>query len=393
MILRCERSVCPVCEAEVDMPGLTITDVPVVCHRLYTDVRSAREIPRSSIKLVSCRQCGHLFNAAYDGSLVQYEHGYNNDLHHSQRFQRYQDELIDHLTTAVDLRGCHVLEIGCGQGDFLRTFCGRANCTGTGYDPAVRVPHESDENDTVTLRKGAFTAERVKTPATLIVMRHVLEHLDNPHRALSEVLSALDPNNQSALYIEVPSGDYMLRENALWDLLYEHVSYFTNRSLATLLHRLGLCAVEMKESFGGQYLTVLAKPVSAAEKSIVDSGAGGDCHGYRDFSRTADCRIKEWRQKLQDWIVEKKSVAIWGAGTKGVMFLHHMGSLADSIHVVDVSPAKLGCYVTGVGTRILSPEDLRAVNPDVLLIANAIYRAEIEQKLASFELAPIIVCL
>jgi hypothetical protein len=84
-----------------------------------------------------------------------------------------------------------------------------------------------------------------------------------------------------------------------------------------------------------------------------------------------------WGRRFEDWHREGRRVAIWGAGTKGVMFLNSVPGAAAVVAVVDVSPRKTGAWVAGTGQRILAPRELSAAAPDVVLAMNPVYREEI----------------
>ncbi|MEM9379145.1 MAG: SAM-dependent methyltransferase, partial [Planctomycetota bacterium] len=44
---------------------------------------------------------------------------------------------------------------------------------------------------------------------------------------------------------------------------------------------------------------------------------------------------------------------------------------------VDINPSKRGKFVSGVGTPIVGPEDLRELSPSLVVLMNPIYRDEV----------------
>jgi hypothetical protein len=58
-----------------------------------------------------------------------------------------------------------------------------------------------------------------------------------------------------------------------------------------------------------------------------------------------------------------------------------MGELVS--YVVDVNPAKHGCYVPGTGQPIMAPEHVRKSPPELVILTNPLYEAEIRQQIAS----------
>jgi hypothetical protein len=72
---------------------------------------------------------------------------------------------------------------------------------------------------------------------------------------------------------------------------------------------------------------------------------------------------------------------LWGAGARGDTFLNVLGATTEIPLVVDISPRKWGKFMAGTGQPIASPEVLIDDPPDVVVIANEIYREEIEKQL------------
>ena len=70
------------------------------------------------------------------------------------------------------------------------------------------------------------------------------------------------------------------------------------------------------------------------------------------------------------------SVAVWGAGSKGVTFANLVGG--DSIGcAVDVNPRKHGRFVPGTGHRVISPAELAERQPAAIVVMNPLYTSEI----------------
>ena len=57
----------------------------------------------------------------------------------------------------------------------------------------------------------------------------------------------------------MPNAAYTLEGEGLWDLIYEHCSYFTERSLVTLFERCGLEVLATRDLYSGQYLGIEAR--------------------------------------------------------------------------------------------------------------------------------------
>lgn len=71
---------------------------------------------------------------------------------------------------------------------------------------------------------------------------------------------------------------------------------------------------------------------------------------------------------------------------KGGAFLNLLDAQAQYVDaVIDINPAKQGKFIAGTGHKIVSPEYLRKIQEDVVIIAmNENYLGEIKKKLGSY---------
>ena len=69
-------------------------------------------------------------------------------------------------------------------------------------------------------------------------------------------------------------------------------------------------------------------------------------------------------------------MALWGAGSKGVTFLNLLDPGPGVRFVVDINPRKQGRFVPVTGHEILPPESLKTDPPDIVLVANPLYKTE-----------------
>jgi SAM-dependent methyltransferase len=371
---------CPVCGDPTPSSVVQIRDVPVFCNQLCRSRDEALGAARADIELAACGGCGHVFNAAFDPDKVQYGPEYENSLHFSGRFQQYADALAEELVRDHGLEGEQVVEIGCGRGDFLKALCSRGGSTGYGFDPSY--PGGDGEADgRVTIRAVPFDAAHAGglDPA-LVCCRHTLEHIEDPVGFLRSVHGALGPEARAGVFFEVPNADYMLREGAIWDLIYEHCGYFSSSSLTRAFGAAGFRVDRLESTFGNQFLTAHARasnnPAEAGTRA--DGDFEGDVGGFRE---QFEARVAGWNERLRSLQQRGLGAVAWGAGSKGTTFVN-MLQPADAIRgVVDINPRKHGKYVPVTGHPIVPPEALRDIRPDAVIVMNPIYGDEIRAKL------------
>jgi hypothetical protein len=363
--------------------------VPARVNFLYPTEKSAVESPRGDIVLGLCGECGLVSNLAFDPSLLSYAEGYENPLHCSDVFRSYASDLAAELIRRFDLNGKTVIEIGCGDGDFLRLLCFRGNNRGVGFDPSYSGP--ADTNGRIRIVRDYYSEKHSGLRADFIYSRHTLEHVRNPMDLLGPLRRSIGEGHDTPVFIEVPNASRIFEECFLWDIIYEHTLYFTGASLAATLAAAGFGGVEVREAFHGQFLAGFARPVGGKTGAGTAGGAeplGRDEQSVARFVAGYADTLDRWRVRLGELKAAGKKTVIWGAGSKGITFLNSFDTRPVVDSVVDINPRKEGMFIAGTGHRIVSPRGLAAIRPDAVLVVNPVYREEIDDTLRALGLRP-----
>jgi len=247
-------------------------------------------------------------------------------------------------------------EIGCGKGYFIELARERGFEI-TGFDSAY-------EGDDPTVRKeNLHPGMRVEGDG--IILRHVLEHVQDPLSFIRNI--ARSCSGKALIYIEVPCLDWILENNAWFDIFYEHVNYFRLSDFDRMFEKV----IASGRFFGGQYLYVVAEISSViARKNLMPVGdvvfPGGFMTGIASIC---------------DYIAESSApVVVWGAASKGVIFSLYMKRFGVDIDgIVDINPAKQGKYIAGTGVKVMTPERLveKFSSETEVLVMNSQYLREI----------------
>lgn len=382
--------VCPACRGERITGFFDLGEVPVFCNVQWPSREQARQAAKGPLALEACLACGHVFNPAFDPDRLAYAPGYENSQHGSSVFRGYAEQLVDRLIEQHGITGRHVVDIGCGRGDLLALLCERGDNRGYGFDPSYAGAARAVEGRPFSISREYFDARHAAAirPA-LVSCRHVLEHVEDPLAFLRALRASLEAAGDCVLYLEVPSGEELLSTFGLWDYLYEHVSYFTAASLRAVLQAAGFEVLAMQRGFGGQFLCADVR----VSKKVPDGGGasidGPPAHALREAAAGMLERLHDWRC----WAAALPAggtVSIWGAGSKGVMFLNLLGLAAPHAIevVVDQNTDKHGLFVGGTGQRIVAPEALRGSGVEQVVLMNGIYESEVRSRLAGMGLAP-----
>ncbi len=381
------ESICPSCKSSNTNIFLNIPEVPVHCNLLWETSDDALRAPRSEIMLAFCKDCEHIFNAAFDPALMEYSQQYENSLHFSPYFQDYANELADRLIETYDLHGKSIIEIGCGKGDFLKLLCEKGGNRGVGFDSSYENVGETDINPEITFIKDFYSERYSDYISDFICCRHVLEHIQYPYDFMTD-LRRMIGNKDTVVFFEVPNVDYTLKDLGIWDLIYEHRSFFSRNSLEYLFKTCGFSVRNVIESYEGQFLCIEAVP----EKLHSDAKAEHICdmkmrNNVEKFTEAFRAKIGTWHEKVRIMERSGQKAILWGAGSKGVTFLNMIGGKDKIKYVIDINPRKQGKYIPGTGQEILPPEFLREFRPDIVIIMNPVYINEIQQMLDSYGLS------
>lgn len=374
---------CTVCGATITVSTVDIAAVPVYCNVLWATRDQALDAATGDISLAFCEHCGHFFNSSFDASKTDYSEDYDNSLHYSPHFSGYAKDLAKRLVDCYELKNKDIIEIGCGKGDFLRLLCAEGDNRGVGFDQSYDPTRETEQHIRgVTFTRDFYGSKYMHLPVDFLCCRHVLEHIDQPLSFLRSLRGWIGKRIDTVLYFEVPNALFTIRAMGIWDLIYEHPSYFSRDSLTYAFESSGFSVLGVGESFGGQFLYIEAKPLAleqGEESASVDSDAIELLKtDALTFKARYESKLNEWRDNLATsrW---RKSV-IWGGGSKGVTFLNAMRG-AQINYVVDLNPYKQGKFVPGTGQQVIAPKSLIGYAPDEVIVMNELYRDEIAQSL------------
>lgn len=374
---------CPVCDGR-DVVDLVARDrLPVMQNVVWPSREEALAAPCAPFSLGVCRACGFAFNTRFDGALMVYDPRYDNDVP-SAVFTDYYRSIARDLAARHDLARGPVYDVGCGKGTFLDVLCATVpGARGVGVDPSC-APREADAERPVALLREMFRAELVTERPSLLVCRHVIEHIARPVEFVRAVVEGIRRDPAVPLFFEVPDLDWIIDHEAFWDFCYEHCNYFTRASFAHALERGGVAVGSSKTAFGAQY--------QWADGAARTSGEPEDVTGVADFvarvTRYAEAeqrRIEGARERLRAAGAAGPCV-LWGMATKGVVFANLVdpdGSLLAG--GVDVNVRKQGRYIPGSGHGIHAPEWLTTLGDRevTVMVMNGNYAEEIRARCAA----------
>jgi SAM-dependent methyltransferase len=376
---------CPVCSGRALVPIVERAGAPVHQNLIYRSAEAAVSARRGDLAMVACERCGFAFNRAFDAGRLEYGDQYDNTQLMSDVFREHVAGLLRRLLVERNVRGAHIVEVGCGKGAFIRALVAdeAANNTGVGYDPSYVGPDE-DFGGRLRYERRFYDPSCLAEPADVVVSRHVVEHVEDPVALIRVMATALKETPGARVFLETPCVEWILRNNVVWDFFYEHCSLFTTRSLTTACQRAGLSVEQAGHVFGGQYLWLEATN-RPPERVVYDAGEVPDL--AVSFAEAHARETERLRRLVRD-LSGSRRLAVWGAGAKGITFANLIDpERAYVACLVDVNPAKQGGFVAGTGHPIVGPADLGGQDVTCALVLNPNYQQEIEAMVQSTGLA------
>jgi hypothetical protein len=304
-------------------------------------------------------------NEAFDSSLIDYSEDYENSQAHSVKFKTHMKSVLTILKQHVT-QDSLIVEVGCGKGDFVEMVQADGSFKIKGYDASYEGTNSAIEK--------RYLNENDRIKADLVILRHVLEHVPNPYNFLSMLKAVF---GETKIYIEVPNYDWIVANQTFFDITYEHVNYFSQMSLKRLFV---VSAITHGLLFDEQYQYVVADLASLnSDFNERYESQNWEYVSFNDLFPNLHADIERLETAAQG-----SSVYVWGAATKGCLFLAHCRNsnrLIDQVEfAIDQNPQKSGKFLPGSLIQIKSKQEFfETVKGNALLIvSNPAYKEEIE---------------
>jgi SAM-dependent methyltransferase len=355
----------------------------------YLEEGQLGQEPRLPLTVAYCRACTH----------VQLREVMPAEVYRTYRFvgtgsAGYRDHLeavAESFVHQHGIRGKRVLELGCNNGHLLKLLRDRGGNEVCGFEPSTALAREC-QRDGLQVHNEFFGSKTAATcplkPVDLIVVRHVLEHIDDLQDFVGAMRSVMAPAGGGLVLIEVPDLDSILIKKHFSHFYHEHISYFSAAALAKLMAAHGFVAVEQRivDIHGGSlYAVFKALPAAKTESSAQPAPT---LEALQGFVTDAQRSFEELRVFLEDLRGGYRKVVGYGAAQRTTTICSLAGLTARHVdYFVDKNPHLTGLYVPGIRLPIHAPQRLQADRPDVLVLFATSFEREIMQEQEAFRKA------
>ena len=290
---------------------------------------------------------------------------------------RYADQMSKRFDLGPNSK---VVEIASNDGYLLQHFvalhipvlgiepAGDAAALAEGIGVPTRVMF-FDEASAIDLHEEGIAAD-------LMVANNVLAHVPNIRSFVAGFKTLMNPNGVATF--EFPHIASLLSSVQFDTIYHEHYSYLSLTFLEKLVSEIGMSIfdVEKLSTHGGSLRVFICHPDAHAKSSVVDHILAQEVameldkpSGYEGFTAKVNKVTSDFLTFLAEAKLQGKTIAGYGAAAKGNTFLNvaKVGA-SDLDFVVDLNTQKQGKLLPGSHIPIMSPEKIKELKPDYLVI-------------------------
>ena len=349
---------CIACGAPLwETPLLTLDNMPASAQHM-PDAQGVKEDRGLTLDLCQCMGCG----------LVQFDCepvDYYRDVIRAGGFSKTMVELrryqYKHLIDSYHLEGKKFIEVGCGQGEFLKVLSEfPVEVHGIEHDPHLVELARAQGLD---VTEGFTETEDTRFAGGLydvFLSFNFLEHQPDPSTMLQAIYRNLEDDAMGL--ITVPSFEYIMDHNSYYYQIPAHTDYYTFETLTPLLERNGF-QVEECEVINRDTLSVIVR-----KRPQMDTENLLEC--YVNLKREMETYMKY----LDAW---DKKVAIWGASHQGFTLAATTKLGEKARYIIDSAPFKQGKFAPASHLPIVGPDHFHEHPVDAIIITAPGYTDEI----------------
>lgn len=325
------------------------------------------------LNLHQCKKCG----------LVQFDCepvDYYRDVIRSGGFTTTMVELrrsqYSHLIETYNLENKKFIEVGCGQGEFLKVLTEfPVYAYGVEHrESLVELAREKGLNVICGFTEEPDTILGNEGPYDVFLSFNFLEHQPQPGVMLDCIWNNLTEDGMGL--ITVPSLEYILQYDGYYELIRDHIAYYSFDTLRNLLLLHGFEVLE-EEMVNRDTCAVIVKKVPKQEvelKPVLPVDVSNMMESY-------DVICEEVKKLADSLEKEGKTLAIWGASHQGFTLAATTCLKDTARYIIDSAPFKQGRFAPTSHLPIVPAEHFHTEPVDAILIVAPGYTQEISDSI------------
>lgn len=347
---------CTVCNADTET--ISLGKAPVGGQKFHT-LGESLSAPLMPLDLIFCPQCSmthYRYVAEANSILARLYADQHSTYSILSQGNPYLQNLARRLTSTYKINNAlKILEIGCNDGELLSIFQEEYGCDVVGVEPGQLFKEVWDKRRLHVINDyfDISTAGKLSSKTfDLIIIRHVLEHIQDPISFLAAVSMLVSEN--TILVLEFPYLPAIFRKRRFENMSYSHLNYFTTKSVNALISRfqLGILSAEEVDTDGGSVVICIQRGVNTPSQ-LIDSINRVD---FSKFVKDQNSHCEYLHALLSEYPPEE--VIGYGAGAKGPHLLSLFCLDKYITRVIDDNPAYHGRFIAGTRAQVVSRDDV-----------------------------------
>lgn len=301
-----------------------------------------------------------------------YSHGFTigTPLNDTKFGSPYVEDFLEFILSNSSKRG-QLLEIGAGTG-FLSKRLAENQFVVTSIEPGEGYETYHKQLG-IEVIKDFYPSQLITRKFDVIVMYAVLEHILDLENFLSSISNQLE--NHGTLFFAVPDCSQEIYNVDATMLIHEHISYFTEVSLANLLSMNGFECRIIKSNFA-RSLFVRAK-LRKSDKFLFNSTEDMILENFLNDIVTKIVRTKNYLKQISTY----EEIAIYSPSR-----MLNLLPLDVTYTFVDDDPHLYGKFYPPFNAQVLNFKDLIQTDCKSVFIGSRTYESEIRKKLCKSNL-------
>ena len=358
-------SKCIVCGSELRAKDLLMrcTDMPEGAQK----IPSREELDHDTgitLNLYQCSACGLV---QFDGEPVAYYRDVIRSGGYSSTMRELRRSQYSRFIDLCGLRGKRIIEIGCGQGEFLQVLTEfPVEAYGIEHNAALAEIAQGKGLNVWTAFADAESTELKGAPYDAFLSFNFLEHQPDPNGMLRCIYRNLTEEGYGL--VTVPSFEYSLEQESYYELLHDHIANYTEDTLRYLMNRNGFVVLDC------------ARINRDTLSAIVQKRRRTDVEG---LIRNRAHLTQQLREFFRQHMERNMRIAIWGASHQAFTLIATTGIGENVSYIIDSAPFKQGKFAPVSHVPIKAPEHFFEEPVECILIVAPGYTEEIAEIIRS----------
>ena len=336
-----------------------------IIFKLHNLPSSAQNIPDENklkddrginLNLYQCSNCGLV---QFDCEPVEYYKKVIRAGGETSTMINLRHEQYEKFINQFNLTGKKIIEIGCGKGEFLKVW--------NDFDvDAMGIEYNSDlvelaNNNGLNVKQ--FFVDNEKSiipdgPFDAFCQFNFLEHQPYPNEMIKGIYNNLKDNGVGL--VTVPSLEYILKYNGYYELIRDHIAYYSKETLSLLFQKNGFEIISISTVNRDTHEIIVRK------RSKIN---------ISNWDKNFACLKQEFEKYCEEF--KNRKIAVWGASHQGFTLIPTMDLGNKVEYIIDSAVFKQGKYAPSSHVKIVEPDYFYKDPVDSILIVAPGYTDEI----------------